>query len=69
MRLQKKERNEKLIKLRLEDADKWTFDKLGKEFNIKRQTAHDLFFRHIDNYNKNKLSTRKADKVLTNTDK
>jgi len=42
----KSERNKRLIKLRIEDPKKWTFDRLAKEFNIKRPTAYQVFERH-----------------------
>ncbi len=42
----KSERNKRLVKLRLENPKKWTFDALAHEFNIKKPTAYQVFHRH-----------------------
>lgn len=41
----KKERNARLWKLRVKKPEEWSYGKLGEEFNIKPQTAHEIFVR------------------------
>jgi hypothetical protein len=43
----KKQRNERIIKLRLKDPKKWTWKKLADEFNISRPTAYMVYKRYI----------------------
>lgn len=43
----KKERNERLIKLRLSDPKKWTYKRLAQEFNISRPTAYMVIKRFV----------------------
>ena len=45
----KKERNKKIIKLRLKDPKKWSVRKLANEFNIHYTTVHKLVQRETTN--------------------
>ncbi len=48
----KPERNKDLVEKRLLNPEKWSWGQLGKFFHIDRYTARDLFFQHLDKYNK-----------------
>lgn len=39
----KQVRNETIVKLK--DKKNWTFEAIGKEYNIKRQTVHEIYHR------------------------
>lgn len=38
-------RNAKIVKLRDENPQKWSFYKLGEKFNIRKQTVHEIYNR------------------------
>lgn len=40
-------RNEDLVRKRITDPKYWSFEKLGRLFNINKKTAHELFEYHI----------------------
>ena len=39
----KTDRNKNIMKLR--DKKKWTFADIAKEYNIKKQTVHEIYYR------------------------
>lgn len=42
----KTERNKELVKLRIKNPKKWTFEALAFKYNIKKPTAYQVFHRH-----------------------
>lgn len=38
-------RNKQIVRMRLKDPKKWTFERIAEHFNITRQTAHEIFVR------------------------
>lgn len=45
----KKERNKRIVKLRLKDPKKWSYGNLAKEFNISKITAYTVVQRETTN--------------------
>lgn len=43
MRPLKTNRNKEIVKLK--DKQKWSFTQIGKEYNITKQTAHEIYHR------------------------
>jgi hypothetical protein len=51
-RQQKEKRNKEVVRLREQEG--WTYEAIGKEFNIKKHTAYEVYHREIA---RRKLST------------
>lgn len=48
-------RNKELVALRLFFPEEWSFRKLGRHFDMKESTTHEIFYRDKDKFYKNEL--------------